>query len=286
MKKSIAFVLLFVILCLCCCSCSGDRKVDLSNYDEHGEWSCGRIWVEKVEDGKDYIGYLDEKGQVVGEWHLNSEWIYPTDYSNGYAFVGTSEYAKTERTAKVTTFDIIDLNGDIVNQIQCISGSTGFDDAYYLPFNASGYAFYLSASRVDDIVYRGTVRMLKNDGSEISFDKTVAIFSKNSLKSFQGFFQEGCTYFANASGDNYYFNEAGETVLDLSDFGMKYFKTKYMITKLYPIKNRIAKVVFRPIDSSVEYIVALDLNGNLLTDSPIKYETFTESDFDNLKPKD
>ena len=60
---------------------------DLTQYDDHGELSCGLIWVEKTKSSYDkapekIFAYLDTDGNVQSEW-FSSEMFYPRDFANG-----------------------------------------------------------------------------------------------------------------------------------------------------------------------------------------------------------
>lgn len=58
--------------------------IDLSMYDDHGEWSNGRMWVHRTDSDWDhsegYYAYIDTEGNVVGEWHSDQSWICPQPF--------------------------------------------------------------------------------------------------------------------------------------------------------------------------------------------------------------
>ena len=67
------------------------QNVDLSAYDDHGEWSDGIMWVHKTEGSYDYVegsfAYIDSTGKVLGQWHSDEEWICPLDFNGDRALV-------------------------------------------------------------------------------------------------------------------------------------------------------------------------------------------------------
>lgn len=100
--------------------------LDLSGYDEHGNWSSDRMWVKKTENSWDavhtYYGYIDTSGNLVGQWHeeggiyymdkaemdafseaTNSSWKKPGDFCGNYAFIDCGDCT-----------EIIDLDGNTV----------------------------------------------------------------------------------------------------------------------------------------------------------------------------
>lgn len=67
------------------------EEPDLSEYDILGEWSDGKRMVHKTEGSYDYVegsfAYIDTQGNILGEWHSDKEWLYPTDFCNDRALV-------------------------------------------------------------------------------------------------------------------------------------------------------------------------------------------------------
>ena len=115
MKNKIISTLLVIVVLLCLTACDSNNAlnenkipdVDLSMYVEHGEWSCGRVWVKKTEESWDssntYVGYLDENGNLVGEWHPASVWSRPNNFVNDFAFVGTGEYEHSWNSSTIVS---------------------------------------------------------------------------------------------------------------------------------------------------------------------------------------
>lgn len=133
-------LLLSAALLLSLASCGQDRgtssretaspepslaEVDLSEYDEHGDWHCGRMWVHKTDGGYDhkegYYAYIDESGALITDWHSDQEWIVPFDFDQDVALVYTGRdraiAAGVERsqTSQPVSYDLIDLDGNLLN---------------------------------------------------------------------------------------------------------------------------------------------------------------------------
>ena len=57
--------------------------IEYASFDEYGEWSEGFMWVRRTEKSWDkvteYIGYIDQEGNVVGGWH---EFVERSDKDN------------------------------------------------------------------------------------------------------------------------------------------------------------------------------------------------------------
>jgi len=104
MKKMMAALLVCaVLLTLSACSFSVDMggtpaapavNFDLSQYDAHGELSCGLIWVESTTSSYDQaaetsFAYLDTDGNVKSPW-FSSEDFLKADFSAGLVVIRES----------------------------------------------------------------------------------------------------------------------------------------------------------------------------------------------------
>ena len=114
MKKKILSLLLAVVMLVSLTACSGlvkvilpgglfgdddpvqvsnepEKELDLSQYDIVGDWSEGKAYVHKTEGSYDYVkgsfAYIDTKGNLVGQWHSDKEWVCPTDFCGDRALV-------------------------------------------------------------------------------------------------------------------------------------------------------------------------------------------------------
>ena len=109
--------------------------LDLSMYDDHGEWSYDRMWVRKTENTWDsvteYIGYIDREGNVVGGWH---ELVERSDKDNfkdiqeAYAYLDEME----DEVAPLSSRSLWGFHGGFaVNRIQTFQEGTGATGDYY-----------------------------------------------------------------------------------------------------------------------------------------------------------
>ena len=285
MKKMKYILIILSVVCLFC-SCvqqgaimNSEPAVDLSAYEKHGNWSCGRIWVQKTDSTWDssqtVCGYLDEKGQLVGRWHSIDEWKYPMDYVNNYALVGIEAKFYAANLKPIIAMEVIDYNGNTIASLDVHSHYNGNMNYYksgdITQFNTYGYAFCETAVHEDTYVRSSGYCMIGPDGKVTKLDSQMDIYS---LDDFQGYFSEGYMYYSN----KYYFNTSGKLMLDFSDGLERYFGQKYSIITLYPIEDGLAKVVFEGKDGK-KYFIVVDLYGNLLTEQPISYEQFSDYDF-------
>lgn len=106
--------------------------LDLSMYDDHGEWSYDRMWVHKTEESwdavKGYYGYIDREGNLIDEWHeektndnsfRNEEflsyeletapWLVPGDFQGEYAVILCGGYRASQ-----AYLEIIDAQGSSI----------------------------------------------------------------------------------------------------------------------------------------------------------------------------
>lgn len=106
MKKIFSlFLVCLIILMLSACgkieSINNDTpkmsvNFDLSQYDAHGELSCGLIWVEKTESSYDKapetkFAYADIDGNIVSEW-FDSEEFNKANFANDIVILKESPY--------------------------------------------------------------------------------------------------------------------------------------------------------------------------------------------------
>lgn len=128
MKKIVIFfIALATILSLCACATNNTNarketndkpsvNFDLTQYDAHGELSCGLIWVEKTTSSYDKTPettfvYLDVDGNVKSEW-FSSELVYKNDFLNDLLIMREKPYDRG--------------NGSYVDSGACIIYDTNF----------------------------------------------------------------------------------------------------------------------------------------------------------------
>ncbi len=88
---------------------------DLTQYDNHGEPSCGLIWVEKTISSYDKapettFAYLDVDGNEKSQW-FSSEMFYPRDFVNGMLILRKKP---------------VEIHGVHIDYGECIIYDTGF----------------------------------------------------------------------------------------------------------------------------------------------------------------
>ncbi|MBE6797432.1 MAG: hypothetical protein E7531_03745 [Ruminococcaceae bacterium] len=108
MKKIVTLLIILVImLSLCACDVNNFNAIkemdddttvnfDLTQYDAHGELSCGLIWVEKTESSygkapETEFAYADIDGNIVSEW-FDSEEFNKANFVNDIVILKESPY--------------------------------------------------------------------------------------------------------------------------------------------------------------------------------------------------
>ena len=98
--------------------------IDLSMYDDHGEWSNGRMWVHRTDSDWDhsegYYAYIDTEGNVVGEWHSDQSWICPQPFVSDrtLVYLGSDLDDTPMRDSgycEKAYYAVIDLQGRLIN---------------------------------------------------------------------------------------------------------------------------------------------------------------------------
>lgn len=182
MKKRLLALLLAAVMALCLAACGGKDELpeggiapdedipnqeydpeweaeqeqkyenekyglDLSMYDDHGEWHYDRMWVHKTEASwdavKGYYGYIDREGNLIGQWHEevtddnndysyeefvgyeleNVPWHVPGDFQGEYAVVRCKSYGSTASGAYV---EIIDRQGNSIGRFTPYFGTYSY----------------------------------------------------------------------------------------------------------------------------------------------------------------
>lgn len=109
--------------------------IEYASFDEYGEWSEGFMWVRRTEKSWDkvteYIGYIDQEGNVVGGWH---EFVERSDKDNfrdiqdAYAYLDAME----DEVAPLSSRSLWDFQGGFaVKRIQTYQEGTGITGDYY-----------------------------------------------------------------------------------------------------------------------------------------------------------
>ncbi|MGN0487976.1 MAG: hypothetical protein ACI4HO_01795 [Ruminococcus sp.] len=165
-KKIFCVFLVLGIIILSLCSCSGngnyvydgeaqyyddeseindihDLNIDLSEYSDHGELSCGRIWLEKEEGSWDeypesQFAYFDADGNQITDWFLSDNFI-KGDYLGD--FLVLPEY-RPEFGTTSHICHVYDLDG---NEMAQFCDETGY--FCYTGINEDGKRLYQNDQR-------------------------------------------------------------------------------------------------------------------------------------------
>jgi len=108
--------------------------IEYASFDDYGEWSEGFMWVRRTEKSWDkvteYIGYIDEEGNVVGGWH---EIVERSDSDNFRDLQEAYEYmdAMEHEVAPLSVRSLWDFqSGFAVKRIQTYQEGTGVTGDY------------------------------------------------------------------------------------------------------------------------------------------------------------
>lgn len=244
--------------------------IDLSMYDDHGQWSSDRMWVKKLESSWDkaeaaYFGYIDRNGDLVGQWHekgyiLYSDkeglenfandtaatalWNKPADFSGNYAVVSCGDCT-----------EVIDLNGNTVVKYVYFSASSWEPQVFqieddlqihvYCPKDDSNNLHMLRiqngratdiAVTTDDSMYMPPYVRMRNDTFTYCFYSSVLEKS------------DYCTF-------------------DLNGNLLVQGTTTYEVTNVYPATDgsATAALIFVGADKN-EWLVEVDAQGTWLTE--------------------
>ena len=255
--------------------------VDLSQYDNHGEWSDGKMWVHKIDSGYDhndgYYGYINTEGELIGTWHSDQEWLQPSDYSMGFTTVCTAIDYGTNYA--VLVYDVIDETGESLGYF--VAHSEGFysPEERYKRYVKDGFGDWATFNENGILIYTQKTQYLNDYPKPLSLlqvtdegtvrEVTIQRSTQETLnpKCFESDFTNGymlyydCSYYVPDSTqymDVFYIDEDGNTALYLSNF-------EYQIFEARPIENGVAEIVFRGRDGN-RYLLSMDLSGKWLTE--------------------
>ena len=111
--------------------------IEYASFDEYGEWSEGFMWVRRTEKSWDkvteYIGYIDQEGNVVGGWHEiveRSDKDNFRDIQDAYAYLDAME----DEVAPLSSRSLWDFQGGFaVKRIQTYQEGDYYATADYYP---------------------------------------------------------------------------------------------------------------------------------------------------------
>lgn len=274
------------------------QEIDLSAYDEYGEWHCGRMWVHKTDGGYDhkegFYAYIDEKGELITEWHSDQEWIVPFDFDQDVALVYTGRDIAMingvvkSQVSQPVSYNLIDLNGNFITAISASAYSHGVfledrdnwadggfnrkydNDPEPHAFNEYGVLFF---NRVHNSLYgQHLCYALLTDGTVIQLTYYAQqqylenYYENMNLNGFGERFVNGYlkySDYAKASGKGYdinlFFDKEGNVAADLTDF-------PYVIREISDVSGeKTIDVTFVGVDDNL-YCVTVDLNGQWLNE--------------------
>jgi len=296
-KVIIALLLLTILFSLSACSNSfsgsksGNNGVksanfDLSNYDAHGELSCGRILVWRTTDGnwnsakEKQFAYLDVNENVIYGWKTVEEFwpsghgsvltYTPYDFVNNFAMIKDNSFEDT--------FFFIDINGNVLHpnlSIQSIFGGTllsgsqysSKEDYYITDFDENCYAYFsgslwINGSReVKGVFYINKDRICRFD-----YELPLSDYSDNIMRIDNYFF-------INSIGQKLLFDDFGNLILDF------YEDTEFAPNQITIINDKCIEASFVGKDDK-NYTCIVDFSGNIIKE-PILTSKYThDADLD------
>ena len=250
--------------------------IDLSMYDDHGEWSYDRMWVHKTEESwdsvKGYYGYIDRKGNLIGEWHeektndnsfeqdefisyglQTAPWWVPGDFQGDYAVIRCGSYGSTASGAYL---EIIDKQGRSIGRFAPYFGTYSY--------KTNELMLRVFARNLSD-----SVLFWEEDRSEVC----MSWIENNSLytRSIEGDYMSAIDIkdLTNGYYPHWYYNNSGKWSYYglIAENGNRVFdgKMDYEVTNVVPSNNKTVSVYFIGADER-EYEVVMDFDGNWLAE--------------------
>lgn len=246
--------------------------LDLSGYDEHGNWSSGRMWVKKTENSWDavhtYYGYIDTEGNLVGQWHevggiyymdkdsldafekdeTLAQWKKPADFDGDYAVVNCGDCT-----------EVIDLQGNTVVKYTYYSVSSYEPKIFAI---TSTLQIHVYIPRTD----RDNLHILRIDNGEVT-DIAVTEDGSDYMPSYVRLRDSTFTYWFY----NSILEESEFCTFDLDGNLLVQGTTKYKVVNVYPANDgsKTAVLIFVGADTN-EWYVEVDAEGNWLSE-PARY---------------
>ena len=245
------------------------NDLDLSQYKDHGELSCGRIWVIKEdsdwnEDVEEKFAYLDTDGNIVSEWFSLNKYRFPRDFVNGYVIVIEEE--TFERIYDYSNCAIYDINFNQIASLNCrYPRSSG---PYITDFDYQGYAYALGYdhSIKDDALY-----WIDQDGVHIfeegRYANTIMVdeYVLRYFKMSNNYFVAAC----GSSDPDYLYthiacvwNKKGKLVLDIEEV-LHNYADDFAVTSAEVLENNRVRVYFYGTNKK-EYVCTMDFKGNFV----------------------
>ena len=172
-------VIMLCALSLAGCSLGGQSKADdivsfdLSKYDNHGNVSCGRIWVERTtegdwdEEGEGQFAYFDTKGNQITSWfnereynvdYLDDELEIP-DYINNFLILNSLDDANNDNDdePEYNCIEIYNIDGKFLGKRSLYNSDSLNDSVIYSNNEKEALIKYFDCGK-------NKYSLVKNDG--------------------------------------------------------------------------------------------------------------------------
>lgn len=279
--------------------------IDYAAYDDYGEWSCDRIWVRKTEKTWDsvseYYGYLDTKGNLVGDWHPVNEntsdrynyrslseayaafdkssanaWNFCRDFVGGFAINSIGTYQDSDGMYTATycpMLEIVNKNGEVVHSFIPLEYAGDWSSALKYEFNFINYMpiFYVATDAVWTAIgtYGGgepAMFMIFPEGNDVREVMIEGSTGEDGFYNVDHFYHD----LNNRMFKNGYcsmISSLGDKAYLFDEDGKTVFSTEfdYRITNLYA-DDDVVYMTFIGADGETKYCVEMDFEGNWLND--------------------
>lgn len=280
MKK--AFVAVFTLLVLAtlfltgCGSQKFDEErinFDLSEYNDHGNLSCGLIWVQKTESTwdsvpQDYFAYFDTDGNRKSEWFSCNEY-QPEDFQNNYVVL------RGERRAFEDIWDyyrctVYNKSFYKITSLYCRKPAVS--SCYISDFDTQGYSFAVAYDEMqkDDVLYwidaQGEhIFQDPIDGAAYSSTSSIDEYSLRKFKYSNDYF----VLVDGSSDPNYLYtkiaqiyDKSGRFILDI-EYQMQKHTEECAITRAEVLDDNVVEFYFYGMDKN-RYACIMDFNGEFI----------------------
>lgn len=217
--KRIIFILILIVVVLILVlkfKEGGNQKLDLSQYVNHGEISCNRVWVEKTNEvGEKVYAYLDTEGNVIYGWNKANENTKCRDYFNNYAIITEKGNSDTD------ILTIIDVNGNKISgdnvlhvKYSLTNGNKG-KEYWYQDFNEEGYAYIVGYIEGKETEYNNKPDMFFVNSNGLHKFKINATFKEDTYNVLiKNTKKIGKYFFMQCDDTSFLIDEEGRQILD------------------------------------------------------------------------
>lgn len=259
--------------------------LDLSMYDDHGEWSYDRMWVHKTEESwdavKGYYGYIDREGTLIGEWHeekaneysfQNEEflsyemetapWWIPGDFQGEYAVIRCGSYGSTAFGAYV---EVIDRQGRSIARFAPYFGTYSYKtDELMLKDFAKKLNEDVLFFDCDDLLEDDNIHMMWIENgtlceSAVKTNAWSAYWIQDLTNGYYPFLYYYKAHY-NPSDDDCRFG-----LIDQNGVEVFYKEWQYEVKEITPLENQTVAIVFIGVDEN-KYKAVMDFDGNWVED--------------------